>query len=319
MQIAEYISALEQLALAGRPGPLKRAIENRLLGEGTAVDVVLGGTKMAITSPALEREEHSPNDVLYSVFQTLRKRGEAAGLENLRRAAAELLDSGLSDGAGTDYLMAVARLVGYFQVGASGELGPMLQRMLLGYLSSELPRTLENLIGLDGHDLERATLALDTWLAITPIMPRAQQHHRSHVEGLFWRSIETFQILDCSRPRQRFLFLAFRLLIKMVPGMAGDKGLEEMCKVVDRFSKGETEFVRRWRGLCSHQGVVFAAHPAWREAFKQGVATNLARKPFSGPPSKLLRQALEDLNGLWQEVDHLAGRKPHFERRELVA
>ncbi|NJL27868.1 MAG: hypothetical protein HC897_08195 [Thermoanaerobaculia bacterium] len=129
----QYISGLIQLAREGRIEALKAVLAARIRGET--------GSVYGLVSPALERDEPDNHAILYLVFSTLLSQRDSKSIEHLRRAASELLMTGLSTGADLDGLQAVARLVGHFRVVDSEELRQLLMQQLYGFLESgfELP------------------------------------------------------------------------------------------------------------------------------------------------------------------------------------
>ncbi len=257
-----YLDFLVELSFAGRPRPLKRVIDARIRGDGAPIRVAAGDVEREIASPPLERDEPDRNAVLYTAYSILRRAEDPSGLENLRRAAVELLMAGLNRGEEIDYLQALGRLVGHARVVDSEELRPLLQQQLYGFLEGSLERPFDLLIALDGEPLERATVALDVWVAAMPNQPPCRPHHAARLEELFNGSLRTLErgylVLA---PRLRFLLLTFRALVKVRPEVAGARGLWRLCRLIDKHSAELPEIRRRWLGACRHLGVVLAAHP----------------------------------------------------------
>ncbi len=320
MNPEQYIDAVAELARAGRPRPLKRVITARVRGDGRPVSVEVGGAEKMIVSPPLERDEPDGNAVLYTIYSILRDEDDPGGLENLRRAAAELLMASFNAGEGLAELQALSRLVGHLRVVDSEELRPLLLQQLYGFLESGLDRPFDRLVELEGDSLGRATLALDVWLAVMPIQPECRPHHQTRLKELFSGSLEALEggylLLE---PRLRFLFLAFRALVKVKPDVAGTRGLWRLCKLIEKHAAELPRLRRRWLAACRHQGVVFASHPDWRRAFLAGVR-RFEREPEFPAHGKLplFRQSLEKLDGMWTEVAAAwRPRRPKAQRLSL--
>ncbi len=322
MTSLDYIEALVELSFAGRPRPLKRVIDARIRGETEPVRVAAGGAEREIASPPLERDEPDRNAVLYTVYSILRRADESDGLEDFRRAAVELFMAGLNRAEDVAYLQALGRLIGHVRVVDSEELRPQLRLQLYGLLEESLGRPFDRLISLDGEALERATVALDVWVAVVKIQPHCRPHHEERLEELFHGNLAMLQqnylVLE---PRLRFLFLTFRALMKVKPEVAGARGLWPLVKLIDKHSAELPRIRRRWLGTCRHLGVVLAANPAWRSSFLAGMERFQFDSDFAeGLRLPLFRESLEKLDGMWDEVSNAwRPRRPRSRRVALRA
>lgn len=292
----QYLVGLTALAREGRIEPLKAVVWARVQGEK--------GPIFGLVSPSLERDEPDTNAILYLVYSTLLSQRDSKSVEHLRRAATELLMAGLSAGGDLDSLRAVARLVGHFRVVDSEELRQLLTQQLYGFLESGFEHSWDRLIELESDALERATLALDVWLAVTPILPDWPSHHRNRVEDLVNASLNALRNKALPlEPRLRFLLLAFRMLVKVKPETAGAHSLWLLCERIEAASEISPEVRHRWLAACRHQGVVFAADPDLRSAFREGVR-QFTRwfADFRHQALPLFRQSLDKLDRLSAEV-----------------
>ena len=106
-----YFSGLIALIREGRPTPLKTVIEARLKNNRKPV--------YGLASPALGKGEHDANALLYLVYQKRLEEEEDISQdarEVLRRAVVELLMTALCNRESVEYIDALGRLIGFFQV-----------------------------------------------------------------------------------------------------------------------------------------------------------------------------------------------------------
>ena len=307
----QYTNAVVELAVAGRPEPLKRILASRIRGEAEPITVRIGEAEEQVVSPPLERDEPDRNAILYTVYSILSQAENTGGIENLRRASAELLMAGFNQQEDHEYLSGLARLVGHLRVVDSDELRPILQQQLYGFLESQLERPLGKLIELEDAALERATLALDAWLAVTPIQPKYRPHHEKRIEALFDANLDVLETGNFRlEPRLRFLVLTFRALVKLKPSVAGARGLWRVSTLIHEYSAELPGIRRRWLADCRHLGVVLAANSDWRRSFFEGVLQFQYQAEFEERETvPLFRESLSRIDGMWPEIE-AAWRKP---------
>ncbi len=302
----QYVDGLAELALAGRPDPLKDVFQHRLRGDSAPCH--------GLTPPPLERHEPDLNAVLQMAYYRLRDAGEEAPVAQLRRCACELLMEGLGSGRDLPYLRRAARLVGHFRVIDSEDLRLLLHQQLYGFLASGLERPFPELILLEGEGLERATIAIDVWLSITPVKPGWQRHHRSSVRTLFDKSLQFFEKKKHLPllPRLELLTLIFRALVKVDPKYAGCHSFWGMSKLIQQYNSESRRIRRHWLATCRHQGVLFADDEDWRAEFLDGLVCFADEEPFlSGEHERLpiFAAAVERLDGVWNDAERIWKRR----------
>ncbi len=318
----QYVNGLTSLARAGRPDPLKEVFEHRLRGDS--------GACHGLTPPALDHREPDLNAVLQMAYYGLRDNGEDGAVAQLRCSVRELLMEGLGADADLAYVRRVARLVGHFRVIESRKQRTLLRQQLFGFLASALDQPFPDLILLEGRSLERATIAVDVWLAITPVKPGWHEHHRRLVRELFDRGVSYFYDKKhlTLLPRLELLALVFRALVKVDPGHAGCRGLWRMSKLAQDHNSESRRIRRHWLATCRHQGVLFAGDQAWRGEFLDGLISFADEEPFArGEHRKLpiFSAAVERLDGVWQEAQRVWKHRsrqrsaPPREKLKLIA
>ncbi len=291
----DYLDGLAVLAREDRIDPLSQAIEARLRGSAAPV--------AGLVPPPLDRDEPDLAAVLAHLYARLEAPGDARARRRLRAVLVDLVCAALP-AAPLDYLDRLGGLIGFCEVREDPELAGALRLRLWGHLEAGLSCPLECLPTLDGEALERASRALDLWVAVLPPMEEVSDHHRKRIEVVFDASWGRFaRWTSMTDGRYQVMTLWFRALAKVSPRVAGQRGLPKMVRETARCAERDPQYERRWLGLCWELGILLGSDQSWREKFRQGLFQYAisASDPNSDPPP-LFWTSLELLDGLDRDL-----------------
>ena len=258
----KYINGLLDIIKKGRPYPLKEVIEARLNGKTEPVH--------GLVSPGLARDEHDKNAIFYYVYQKLSKMGDRQGVEELRRVIVDMLITAFCSKKNIDIIDSLGQMAGFFQVKESPVLAEQMRLQLWGYLNSKIPKPLNELIHLEGDQLEYASRALDLWMAVSPLFPGEKDaRYYDDIKQMFQ---EGLRLNKKSNPHFKLLLLMYRAVMKTDPEYAGRNCFRKIIEFVERFKDNNLD--RSWFNLCREYGVIFRQNKdgkKWKELFKKGI------------------------------------------------